>query len=73
VSVLDPKCTAGNGSNDHGKIEFRHQRNSSSRHSGGQGIPTEMGHGSRTFNAAHRAGDPDVRHRHLRLAFRGPS
>jgi hypothetical protein len=50
MSLLDPNRTTGNGSNDHRKVELRHQlRLSSSRHCAGKASLVEVGNGSRAF------------------------
>ena len=60
--LLDPKRTAGDGSNDDRKIEFRHQlRLSSSRHceSAKAFTSVEVGNGSRAFKPCSVPAIPD--------------
>jgi hypothetical protein len=58
VSLLDPKRTAGDGSNDDRKVEFRHQMSlSSSRLGGGQGFHLVAIETDRELSTAWRTSD----------------
>jgi hypothetical protein len=72
VSVLDPERAAGNGSNDHRKVEFRHQRTPRYVVPAANAPPPKWDMGRGLSMPRIVAATPDVRDRHLRLAFRVP-